>query len=151
MPSRALYLSGIAAICALASASAGQVPANGAPVGARASLAQALGEQRLAATRAGKLEVAAAQATARADRTAQAAAALAARVQQAEAGIAAGEARLALLGQRRTALRERLAVRQAPLVRLTGALQLMARRPLALSIAQPGPLADTVHLRAVLD
>jgi septal ring factor EnvC (AmiA/AmiB activator) len=48
-------------------------------------------------------------------------------------------------------LRDRLAVRQAPLVKLTAALQLMSRRPLGLSILRPGSLDDMVHLRAVLE
>ena len=146
----------IVLICAglplvFATGTSAQVPLTGAPTDARAALSRALGEQRQAAARAGKLEASAAQASAAADRTAQAAAALAARIQQTEAGIAAGEARLALLSGQRRVLRDRLAVRQAPLVRLTAALQLMARRPLALSVLRPGNVRDTVHLRAVLD
>ena len=117
----------------------------------RTALAAALTQQRLAAARAGKLEVSAAQASAAADKTAQATAALAARIQQAEAGVAAGEARIALIERERTVLRDRLAERQAPLVRLTAALQLMSRRPLALSVVRPGSLRDMVHLRAVLE
>ena len=126
-----------------------QVPNSGGDT--RAALAAALSQQRLAAARAGKLEVAATQASAAADRTAQATAALAARIQQAEAGVAAGEARIALIERERAVLRDRLAERQAPLVRLTAALQLMSRRPLALSVARPGSLRDMVHLRAVLE
>ena len=117
----------------------------------RSALAAALTQQRLAATRAGRLEVAASQASAAADRTAQATAALAARIQQAEAGVAAGEARIALIERERNSLRDRMAVRQAPLVRLTAALQLMSRRPLGLSVVRPGSLRDMVHLRAVLE
>ena len=139
---------GLAMVLALAAGSSAQSPRTTGD--ARSALARALGEQRLAAARAGKLETAAAQASAAADRTARQAAAVAARVQQAEAEIAVSEARLALLQQRRGALRDRLALRQAPLVRLTAALQLMARRPLALSVLRPGSVRDTVHLRAVL-
>ena len=140
---------GLAVVLALAAGSSAQAPRTTG--GARSALAHALGEQGLAAARAGKLETAAAQSSAAADRTARQAAAIAARVQQAEAEISVGEARLALLEQRSGALRDRLALRQAPLVRLTAALQLMARRPLALSVLRPGSVRDTVHLRAVLD
>ena len=140
---------GLAVVLALAAGSGAQAPRTTGD--ARSALARALGEQRLAAARAGKLETAAAQSSAAADRTARQAAAIAARVQQAEAEISVGEARLELLEQRSGALRDRLALRQAPLVRLTAALQLMARRPLALSVLRPGSVRDTVHLRAVLD
>ena len=44
-----------------------------------------------------------------------------------------------------------LAQRRTPLVRLTGALQSMSRRPLALSALQSGSLRDLVYTRAVLD
>ena len=145
----AFGLLGLTLILALAAGSGAQAPRTaGDP---RSALARALGEQRIAEGRAGKLEAAAARASAAAERTARQAAALAARIQQAEAGIAAGEARIALLERRRAKLRDRLAERQAPLVRLTAALQLMARRPLALSVLRPGSVRDTVHLRAVLE
>ncbi|QGN54930.1 murein hydrolase activator EnvC [Novosphingobium sp. Gsoil 351] len=146
----------ICAIVALALAVAAGVGQAQAPVlnagdDPRGALAAALTEQRFAAARAGRLETAAAQASAAADRTAQATAALAARIQQAEAGVAAGEARIALIERQRASLRDSLAVRQAPLVRLTAALQLMSRRPLGLSVVRPGSLRDMVHLRAVLE
>ncbi|MEL6878090.1 MAG: peptidoglycan DD-metalloendopeptidase family protein [Pseudomonadota bacterium] len=86
-----------------------------------------------------------------ADKSAREAAALAARIQQSEAEIAAAQARYSLAQARRTELSRRLAVRQQPLVRLTGALQAMSRRPLALSALQPGSLRETVYVRAVLD
>ena len=44
----------------------------------------------------------------------------------------------------------RLAAKQEPVVRLTAALQMMARRPLALALVQPGSITDAVHMRAVL-
>lgn len=136
---------------ALATAGSAQTPVASGGSDIRAALAGAIAQQRIAAARAGKLEAAAAQASAAADRTARAAAALAARIQQAEAAVAAAEARIALLERDRAVLRDRLAVRQAPLVRLTAALQLMSRRPLGLSVLRPGSLADMVHLRAVLE
>ena len=140
----------LVAILVMASVVRAQTPpASGGDT--RSALAAALSQQRLAAARAGKLEVSAAQASAAADKTAQATAALAARIQQAEAGVAAGEARIALIERERAVLRDRLAERQAPLVRLTAALQLMSRRPLALSVVRPGSLRDMVHLRAVLE
>ena len=152
MTSRAAPASAVFVLAlALTSVGRAQAPVAGDGGDTRAALAGALVEQRLAAARAGKLEVAAAQASAAADRTAQATAALAARIQQAEAGVAAGEARIALIERDRAVLRDRLAVRQAPLVRLTAALQLMSRRPLGLSVLRPGSLGDMVHLRAVLE
>ena len=79
------------------------------------------------------------------------AAALAARVQQAEAQIGVAEAELALVQSERRALDLRLAEQREPIVRLTGALQMLVRRPLSLSVLAPGSLRDTVYLGAVLD
>ena len=152
MTPRAAPVSAVFALAlTLSAAGRAQVQVAGEGGDIRAALAGALAQQRVAAARAGKLEVAAAQASAAADRTAQATAALAARIQQAEAGVAAGEARIALIERDRAVLRDRLAVRQAPLVRLTAALQLMSRRPLGLSVLRPGSLEDMVHVRAVLE
>ncbi|QGP79825.1 murein hydrolase activator EnvC family protein [Sphingobium sp. CAP-1] len=78
------------------------------------------------------------------------AAALAARIQQAEADIQAAQARIAIIARMQRAQSARLAARQEPVVRLTAALQMMARRPLALALVQPGSVADAVHMRAVL-
>lgn len=86
-----------------------------------------------------------------AEKTAREAAALAAQVQQAEAGIAASEARIDLIAQQRGQIDARLAERRQPIVRLTAALQNMARRPLVLSALRPGSLRDTVYVRAVLE
>ena len=116
----------------------------------RAALRQAQSESAAAEKRAEGLEREARAAVEAADKTAAEAAALAARIQQAEAGIAAAEARLGLIEGNRGELRARLAERQEPLVRLTGALQKITRRPLALSILRPGSLRDTVYLRAML-
>lgn len=85
-----------------------------------------------------------------ADKAMKEAAALAARVQQAEAGIAAYEAELEIVARQRRALDRALAQRREPLVRLSAALQTMARRPLTLSALQPGSLKDLVHTRAVI-
>ncbi len=121
------------------------------PAEARAALARATKAQADAAKRAEQFTAEADKAGAALDKTQREAAALAARIQQAEAEIAATNARLILIGQERRALNARLAVRQRPLVRLTGALQNMARRPLALSALRPGSLKDTVYVRAILD
>lgn len=118
--------------------------------GALAALEAARRQQRNARARSERLERQAAQSREAAQSAVQRAAALAARVQQAEAGIAAAEARLALSNRERRALDRQLALRRTPLVRLTGALQSMSRRPLALSALQPGSLRELVYTRAVL-
>ena len=117
---------------------------------ARAQLDAARVQQRNARARGERLEQQAARSREASEKARSAAAALAARVQQAEAGIAAAEARLALANRERRMLDRRLAARRTPLVRLTGALQSMSRRPLALSALQPGSLRDLVYTRAVL-
>lgn len=109
---------------------------------------QALAQSR---ARADALEQAARKVTAEADRTAKEVAAVAARIQQSEAEIQVAEARIALIDQQRERLRNRMAERQEPVVRLTAALQLMARRPLAFSLVRAESLRDTVHLRAVME
>lgn len=117
---------------------------------AQAALRLAEVQGREARVRAEGLERKAISAVAAADRTAQEGAALAARVQEAEAAIASNEARVRLIGQQRAALRAELAQRQRPLVELTAALQRLSRRPAVFALLRPGSLADTVHLRAVL-
>ncbi len=121
------------------------------PAAVRTSLNQALADAREAEARGKKLEAEARLATEAAEKTAREAAALAARIQQAEAGIAAAEARIALIDGQRQKLLRTLAQRREPLVRLTGALQNFARRPLALSALRPGSLRETVYLRAMLE
>lgn len=93
------------------------------------------------------------QATAARDEAEQArrrAAALAARIQQSEAEIQAAQARIAIIARLQSAQAARLAAKQEPVVRLTAALQMIARRPLALALVQPGSVSDAVHMRAVL-
>lgn len=115
------------------------------------ALAEAQAQGDAARRRAEQLETSAAQAVAAAERTAGEAAAVAARIQQSEADIAANEARITLVERQRAQLRARLAERQQPLVRLTAALQRLARRPAALSLLRPGSLREAVYLRAVLE
>ncbi|MGB7373503.1 murein hydrolase activator EnvC family protein [Pontixanthobacter sp.] len=118
---------------------------------AREALQRALADANAADIRGKRLEAEAEDAREAAERTARQAAAMAARIQQAEAGIAAAEARITIIGGQRSQLNRRLAERREPLVRLTGALQKLARRPLALSALKPGSVRETVYLRAMLD
>lgn len=145
-------LAGLVAAALLGLPALAQVSADpDTPEDARAALAAARQQQRNARARGEMLEREAARSKEAAAKARAAAAALAARVQQAEAGIAAAEARLALTNRERQALSAKLSARRTPLVRLTGALQSMSRRPLALSALQPGSLRDLVYTRAVLD
>lgn len=85
-----------------------------------------------------------------AERARRQAAALAASIQAAEADIQAAQARIAIVARMQRAQNARLAERQEPIVRLTAALQMLARRPPATVLVQPGSLSDIVHMRAVL-
>lgn len=75
---------------------------------------------------------------------------LAARIEGAEAELTAAERRIAIVAALQDGQQARLAERQQPLVRLTAALQTMARRPPALALVQPGSVQDTVHVRSLL-
>ncbi|SFG23752.1 Septal ring factor EnvC, activator of murein hydrolases AmiA and AmiB [Novosphingobium sp. CF614] len=108
-------------------------------------------EGEAARRRAEKLEARARAVTEKADRTARAAAAVAARIQETEAAIAAQRAKIALIASQRAELRARLAERQEPLVRLTGSLQRLSRRPPVLALLRPGTVRDAVYMRALLD
>ncbi len=121
------------------------------PDEAQAELERATREGQQAEARAARFADEAEMANAAADKTAREAAALAARIQAAEAAIGAARARYSLAQSDREKLSARLAARQQPLVRLTGALQTSSRRPLALSALQPGSLKDLVYVRAVLN
>lgn len=150
-----LAIVGLAGAGVLALATGGltaQVPDRFAdPTEVRAAIEAARAEAARAARRGARLEVGAREATEAADKTAREAAALAARIQQSEAEIAVAEGRLALIDGQRRALMKRLAERREPLVRLTGALQNFARRPLGLAVLKPGSLRETVYLRAMLE
>jgi len=115
---------------------------------------KALAEAQQAAAAATRLseqlEAAAASTLDAADKTRAEAAAIAARIQESEAAIAAAEARVALIEKLRRIQHARLAARQRPIVRLTAALQMMARRPPALALVQPGSIDDLVHVRLLL-
>lgn len=116
----------------------------------RRQMAAALAEGRAAQARAEKLEKQARAVTEQADRTAREAAALAARVQETEAAIAAQDAQVRLIGAARQKLRARMALRQAPLARLTASLQRLSRRPPVLGLLRPGSVQDLVYMRALL-
>lgn len=121
-----------------------------APGAEQARLAAARRDSAAAAARAERLAAAAAAERDEAARAATEEAAVAARVAQAEADIRAAEARIALLGAQQAAQRRAIAARQGPIVRLVAALQAIAVRPQAVSLVQPGTVADLVHVRAVL-
>ena len=114
------------------------------------TLAQAQQEAAAARERSEKLESQARRATGEAARANAAAAALAARIEAAEADITAAQSRIALIERLSVAQRARLAAGQGSLIRLTAALQTMARRPPALALVQPGSLDEVVHVRALL-
>ena len=115
-----------------------------------AALVLAKREAEEATRRSAVLERQARQARTEFERTRADAAAVAARIQAAEAQITAAETRIRIIENLRARQRARLAERQGPLVRLTAALQTMARRPPALALVQPGSLDDVVHVRSLL-
>lgn len=116
----------------------------------RSQLASARAEARQARQRSAALQASAKASVDSADRARAEQAAVAGRIQVAEADIAAAEARLALIERLRRAQERRLAARQQPIVRLTAALQSMARQPAAAVLVQPGSLDDLVRVRALL-
>ena len=115
-----------------------------------AAFRQALKEARQADARVADLEGRARGATSAAERARAEGEALAGRIESAEASLTAAERRIAIVEALQAAQRTRLAARQQPLIRLTAALQVMARRPAALALVQPGSVADTVHVRSLL-
>lgn len=116
----------------------------------RMALQQALDEREAAEARSQRLEAEARETQDAATRTSREMAALAARIQQAEAGIAAAEARGAMIAVERGTLREKLGREQKPIVSLTAALQQFSRRPVALSLLRPGEIRDVVYLRVIM-
>ena len=123
-----------------------------APVSAlQAQIASARKASEAAGQRAAKLEAQARAVTEEAEKTAREAAALAARIQQTEAQVSAQEARAAIIASDRATLRERLAARQAPLLRLTASLQRLSRRPPLFALLRPGSVRDAVYTRALFD
>lgn len=114
------------------------------------ALAAAKREAAEATRRWQQLDQQAAAATNEAAKARAAAAAVAARIQAAEAELTAAETRIRIVEAMRAEQRARLAERQAPVVRLSAALQTMARRPPALALVQPGSVHQVVHVRSLL-
>ena len=112
------------------------------------ALAQAKQEAEQAARRSDRLEREARRASSQAQRARARSEALTARIEAAEAGLTAAERRIALIQGLQAEHERRLAERQQPLARLTGALQIMARRPAALALVQPGCIAKSYPLAA---
>ena len=154
-PGVALALAAGGALVAGAALMVGAAWALDAPYASRGEAGAALGEATRALSdaqaRVARLDHDAAAATEAADRTAREAAATAARIQQAEAEIGLARVRIAAIDRDRQDLRERIARREEPLVRLTAALQMMARRPLAFSLLRADSVRETVWLRATLE
>jgi len=116
----------------------------------QAALLRARAQAEDARKRSEALEARARQSAVEADRTRDQIAALAARIQQSEADLRAGQARIAIIARLQRAQAQRLSVRQQPIVRLTAALQQIARRAPILSLVEPGTVGDAVHRRIVL-
>lgn len=116
----------------------------------RKALAEAQQAAGAAIQRSQRYEAAAAGAKNEADKIRAQAAAIASHIQESEAGIAVAQARVAIVEQLRRLQRTRLAIRQQPIARLAAALQMMARRPAALALIQPGSIDDLVHVRLLL-
>lgn len=89
-------------------------------------------------------------ATNEADRISSQAAALAARIQAAEADIQAARARISIVQRLQLQQRARLAKKQEPVLRLTAALQMMTRKPTALTLVEPRSLDEIVYVRSLM-
>lgn len=107
-------------------------------------------EVKRARSRAALLDRQARASTLASERATIAAAALGAKVQQAEAALAAADAELAEVRNRRNAIARRLARERAPATRLLAGLQTQLRQPPALTLLQPGSIEDAVRIRAVI-
>ncbi len=76
--------------------------------------------------------------------------AVVARIRRAEADFSAAQARVAIVARLQQQQRDELAQRQEPVARLLAGLASLAGRPAIVAVAQPGSIADMVHLRAAL-
>lgn len=138
-------------LAAAALAAAAGMAAHASAGGDAAALALAKREAAQASQRVSALEARARRATDAAEQARAENEMLAARIEAAEADLTAAERRIAMIESLQAGQRARLAARQQPLMRLTAALQTMARRPAALALVQPGSVDDTVHVRSLLD
>ncbi len=148
MKRSAFLIAPLAACLAMAGTVAAQLPSGGSDD--RDRLREAKVQSAAAQKRADALERAAAGERDEARQARAQEAAVAARIQRAEADIAAAQARIAIVRQLLDRQRATLAEKQAPIVRLLAALQSLARRPMIVSLVQPGSVDDLVHVRAVL-
>lgn len=121
-----------------------------APAAVPSALENAEAQSRTAKARSVALERQATVAETAEERARAATAAVAARVQSIEADISAGEARLALIERAQAIQAAALADKQEPIVRLTGMLQTLSRKPPLAVFAQPGSIDDLAHARAIL-
>ncbi len=117
----------------------------------RAALARAKAQAAEAETKSAALAREADTIADAAQRASQQAAAMAISIQASEAAIEAARVRLAMVQRRLAEQRALLAERQAPMLRLTGALQSLSRRPPITVLASPGSIEEMVHVRIVLD
>jgi septal ring factor EnvC (AmiA/AmiB activator) len=140
----------VAAVLMLATLAATYAVAQTNGAAERRTLIDAKHEAAAAQRRSAMLERQAAKANDEAGRARARAGALAARIEGAEADLTAAETRIRLIEDLRREQRARLAERQGPVIRLTAALQTMARRPPALTLIQPGSLDEFVHVRSLL-
>ena len=140
----------LSALALAALAGGGWAAARTADPSDAAALLLAKRQAEEAEQRSRRLERESAEATSEAARARAESQALVARIQAAEADITAAETRIRIIEELRAKQRARLAVRQEPVVRLTAALQTMARRPPALALVQPGSLEDLIHVRSLL-
>jgi septal ring factor EnvC (AmiA/AmiB activator) len=114
------------------------------------ALAAARRTALLAERRSSVLEAHAKNMARAADRSQAEQVAAAAAIQASEARIDAATEQVRLIDRLRSVQRARLAEKQGPIIRLTAALQTMARRPTALALIQPGSVNDMIHVRALL-
>ncbi len=129
---------------------ASSAPAQDTLDGERRRLAEAKVAAAAASSRAAELDRSAAIERNAAAKARSQEAAVAARITRAEADIAAARARVAIVATLLERQRADLGEREAPVGRLLGALQTLARRPALAAIARPGSVDDLVHVRAVL-
>ncbi len=134
----------------LAAAAPAQLPDPALIVRERAALAVAKRQSASIAADAAAIERQAAAARTAADRLRDERLGVLARIRSAEADVAAADARIVLVDALRRRQRAVLAGQQGGIVRLTAALQMMARRPAALALVQPSSLADLVRVRVLL-
>jgi len=143
------FFSALLAVSAFAGTLAAQSPGGGIAAD-RDRLIEAKAQSAAAQARAAQLERAAAAERDEARKARAQEAAVAARIQRAEADIAAAQARITIIRRLIGGQRARLAEKQGPVARLLAALQSLARRPVVISLVQPGSVNDLVHVRAVL-